>query len=306
MRKQKFSLLLAIGMVISLCVPVVSAYQYEPETMSYEGGASLKCFKISEQEETIINIPEASHTRSGERMSYGSLSTREGTDVTRSIIGSDDRTQVMNTTATPYYGIAYIKTTFTDGSTKPGTGFMISEDVLLTAAHCVYTAGKTVRNIKVYPGRNGNSYTISATGDSVYTDTNYTGSEANWDYAVVTLDSSLGNTTGWFSLYAPSSASSLNGRFIETAGYPSDLAASAVSDNRPMFHSTGSISNVTTYRFGHNADTESGQSGSPIYFYNGTYGYQACGVHTHAGNYARRITSDLFDWLVEEGYIQAD
>lgn len=272
-----------------------------------EENTSLRCFDIDTQEETIINlfdetlkdgatnVASAYVQDNGQRNSSGSQ-----IGSLRSIIGTDDRVQVTNTTSHPYYPIVYIRAEFNNGTWKPGTGFMISKNVLLTAGHCVYTAGTTVKSITVYPGRNGNSYTISSTSKKVYTDTKYTGSETDWDYGIVTLNDNLGDTSGWLGLHATSSASSLDNKSITTAGYPSDKAT---NDNRTMWRSAGVISNVSTYRFGHNADTESGQSGSPVYFYNSTYGYQAAGIHTHAGNSARRITNSLFDWLAAEGYI---
>ncbi|WP_156456393.1 hypothetical protein [Abyssisolibacter fermentans] len=47
-----------------------------------------------------------------------------------SIVGDDNRTQITNTTAHPYYAIAYVSVKFTDGSSYGSTGYMVSPNVL--------------------------------------------------------------------------------------------------------------------------------------------------------------------------------
>lgn len=216
-----------------------------------------------------------------------------------SIIGSDGRVQVSTPTSYPYYKTAYIKTEFNNNTYIPATAFMISKNVALTAAHCVYNGNASVMRSTLYPGRNGNLYNLSSTVKTTYL-FNYDGTNADADYAILVLKDDLGSTCGWFGL-RPASNSTLNGLRITTDGYPDDKAS---GDYRTMWTSTGTISNVTTNRFQHNADTYTGQSGSAIYHYNGSYGYQAVGIHTHGGNYARRITQSLFDFLETNNLIE--
>ena len=266
---------------------------------------SLRKYDIAKQEETIIEIEDSGIPDDYPRNSYGSsamlsVDANFGPDAGMdAVIGADNRIRIQSTTSYPYYAIAYVRVLYTDGDSGHGTGFMVSPNVMMTAAHCVYEPGKTLASVTVYPGRNGGSIYGVTTAAEVYTDPGYTGSQPNLDYAILTLNSNIGNTTGWFSLYATGFEDLLNGKNISTAGYPGD------KDNATMWFSTGQIYNTSNYRFDHNADTYSGQSGSPIYYYDSTYGYQVVGIHIRAGNSARKISPELFDWMVSEGYITA-
>lgn len=285
--KKAVNLFISIGMTCMLLLGLSTAsFAVEPSENATETIPVLHV-NLDTQEETLFDF---TYTPSD----YGTILSSCGSFVdgpsANSIIGTDERVQVTNTTVGPYYGIAYIKTQFNDGSYIPGTGFMISKNVVLTAGHCVYGDGRS--SITVYPGRNGNSYTISSTAKEIYF-FGYDGSDADADYSILVLRDNLGSTCGWLGIQAASDRT-LKGLDIITSGYPSDKAT---GDNRTMWTSTGTIQSVTEKRFQHNADTYSGQSGSPIYYYNGSYGYQAVGIHTHAGNYARRITQSLFNFL---------
>lgn len=216
--------------------------------------------------------------------------------LSRSVIGTDDRTQISNTTVHPYYGIAYLSITMEDGKTYRGTGFMISPNTMLTAGHCLKEKTTKAKSIEVYPGRNGNSKPVSGFVTKYYVDTKYTGSEAEWDYGIMVLNSNIGNTTGWFGLHG-TTGSSLGTSSVRVTGYPADKSG------YNMWTCAGTVSNITTNRFMHTADTYGGESGSPTYFYNGNYGYQAVGIHTHGGNYSRRVTNSLVTWLKDNGLV---
>lgn len=240
--------------------------------------------------ESIIDLPEMAV--------YSMVADTASSDrgIGKSIIGgSDERKKITNTTSVPYYGIAYLSITMEDGTSYRGTGFMISPNTMLTAGHCLKKTSTKAKSVTVYPGRNGTSKPITAKMTKYYVDTKYTGSEVEWDYGIIVLDSNVGNTTGWFGLHG-TSGSSIGTTNIKVTGYPSDLAGYY------MWTCDGTVSNISTNRFKHTADTAGGESGSPTYFYNGSYGNQAVGIHTHAGNYSRRITVTLVNWLKSNGY----
>ncbi|MCX4379238.1 MAG: trypsin-like serine protease [Lachnospiraceae bacterium] len=239
--------------------------------------------------ERVIDLPEtATYSMVADTAASETISER-------SVIGTDERTKITNTTVTPYYAIAYLSITMEDGQTYRGTGFMISPNTMLTAGHCLKSSTSKAKSVTVYAGRNGTSKPITAHMTKYYVDTKYTGSEADWDYGIMVLDSNIGNTTGWFGLHG-TSGSSIGTTNVRVTGYPADLAGYY------MWTCAGTVSNITTNRFMHTADTAGGESGSPTYFYNGTYGNQAVGIHTHGGNYSRRITATLVNWLKDNGY----
>jgi V8-like Glu-specific endopeptidase len=70
---------------------------------------------------------------------------------------------------------------------------------------------------------------------------------------------------------------------------------------------SGTVSSTFTYTFRYAVDTSIGQSGSPVYKYSSTHGYQVVGIHTYGAkflgsivfqnNFATRITSNLFDFF---------
>ncbi len=258
---------------------------------------SLSCYDISNQTETTIHVPVS---EDGTRISRASNAIQS-----REIFLPDTR-YTVDPTISPYQAIVQVVTNFSSGSQKKGTGFMISENVVLTAAHCITSVnGYSVSNITVYGGRSSSSYVASSTVAQFIRDQQYEGPAANeydWDYAILILNEPIGETLGWFGLQS-STATALPTYTITTAGFP--LEPKEIEDEYPtMYASSGSISAVSNYTFIHDADTERGQSGSPIFhYYNSTYGNVVVGIHVASGNTGRRITSTLCDFLFEQGYI---
>ena len=60
----------------------------------------------------------------------------------KTVIGSDVRTRVNNTTKVPYRWTAYLEATWKDGSVTTGTAFMVGINSAVTAAHNVYNTNK--------------------------------------------------------------------------------------------------------------------------------------------------------------------
>jgi len=130
------------------------------------------------------------------------------------------------------------------------------------------------------------------------------------DFAVITLDQEIGLETGWFELYTsvPSNSIYLGG--LNTAGYPSDLDD---GDNLYWNYENGFDVNeynhwhwLDTYNHWHWLDTYGGQSGSPIWIFDGLNRY-ILSIHAYSGsggsaNYGTRINQVKYDciknWLM--------
>lgn len=217
-----------------------------------------------------------------------------------SIIGSDNRVQVTNTTSFPYRAIALI--TFSAGRC---TGWFVGPDTVVTAGHCVHSGGpggNWYSNYRVYPGRKGSSSPYgSCTAKRLYSVTGWVNSsDEQYDYGAVKLNCTVGNTVGWFGAWWQSA--SLNGLPITVSGYPGD---------KPLTHwrSTGNVAVTQTRQVFYKNDTAAGQSGAPV-FQNRSAGSNFCtgycvlGIHTtglHGGNphnqnnHATRHTQDVIN-----------
>lgn len=213
----------------------------------------------------------------------------------RSVIGTDDRTLIANTTAYPWRTITKLYITFPNGNQGSCSGALISTKYVLTAGHCIYneSSGGWATDVEVIPGLNG---TYKPYGSAFATNLrSYTGwtsyEDSNYDFALVTLDRNMGDTTGWlgYSYYR-----SINGVTANSGGYPGDRG----SGTRLYYH-YGSVTRTTAQRVNYPIDTAGGQSGSAVYRVNNSDRY-VFAVHTTAGNSfnsGTRIDSQKYDDL---------
>lgn len=208
-----------------------------------------------------------------------------------SVIGTDGRTQVTNTTAFPYRAIVHISS-----SIGGCTGWMISARTVATAGHCIHN-GSWATNVVVSPGRNGSSYPYgSCRGTNLYSVSGWTTNrDTNYDYGAIQLDCTIGNTTGWIGFRYTSS--SLTGTAENISGYPGDKPSGT------QWQHADQIRNTLTYKLEYQNDTYGGQSGSPVY----QASHSACSngpcaiaIHTNGGstyNRGTRITQAVFNNL---------
>ncbi|MGN0745620.1 MAG: trypsin-like serine peptidase [Aristaeellaceae bacterium] len=217
----------------------------------------------------------------------------------RLVVGADNRTAVSAPSTYPYSAIAYMKVQARCGCQWTGSGFMVSKDCLMTAAHCVACVehGETANRITLYFGyRSDKNYLIKYDGATTYwygTDFRSESGDYHtaWDYAYVQLEKNVGDTTGWFGLNALSDETLDNAAF-EVAGYR----------NGSLKTSQGVLSVYSDQIVHHSGDTEPGYSGCPVF--NGDYYVVAINVaqnKTRQRNIARRITWDLVNEMRDKG-----
>jgi glutamyl endopeptidase len=247
--------------------------------------------------------PEAARLASPEYVGTESYPPMGGSS-TESVIGTDDRTQVTDTSTFPNSAIVYLIIDFPLG-TFSCSGWMIDADRVATAGHCVYDrsdGGGFANTITVYPGRNGDTApfgSFAATNWYVPRKWKRT-QDPKFDYGVVKLGSSVGDTVGTLGFVAEDDLF-LTKRRIKVRGYPGDKPAGT------MWTMSGKIKELEPTRFFYGIDTFGGQSGSPVFGRKAgcdpcVFGIHSYGVGgTFTRNSATRITSTVFDFLLQTG-----
>jgi V8-like Glu-specific endopeptidase len=236
---------------------------------------------------------------------FNNLVKKEPRSLGRSVIGVDNRILITGTTTYPWRVMTKLYMTFPNGARGGCSGALIAAKYVLTAGHCVHSAGNGgwATQVEVIPGLSG-TYKPYGSAFATYL-RSYTGwtqsQNVNYDFALITLDRSIGNTTGWLGYgYFPS----INGVTGNLAGYPGDKGGVN------LYYHYGPISSSTSQRLSYQIDTNSGQSGSSVYrFYTptgGVSGRYVFGVHTNgagSGSYnsGTRIDSakysNLQSWI---------
>jgi len=211
----------------------------------------------------------------------------------RAIIGKDDRYRV-NTTSNPYNKI--VRLGFSDyKGNYTGTGFLVSPDTVVTAAHTVIENGKLTSDSPLYiqPGYD-NGYLPY--GQTLATNIHYYDAwsvygDSEYDIAVIKLASNIGNRTGYFGIQKviPS--------YATIAGYPGANIDYQTNKVGKMYAHSGSVSkygnseNLLTYKI----DTTPGNSGSPIFNNNIVYGVHTSG--NSEANFGVRFNQTFYNWI---------
>lgn len=241
-----------------------------------------------------------------------------------SIYGKDDRIVVSNTTETPWDNIAKLKIQFPDGQKFIGSGAAIDSTHIITAAHNVFLKGHggqaELNSISVSFEKYGTAKVSKIRIlEGWTTDKNWKLNNNQWlpishkdDMALLTLDRPLENFTKSFDCQSNLSSFSLK-TTINISGYPDNYKIS--SKNLVMKNAAGIISFAEDSQLFYNQtlDTQGGQSGSPVwYFDSDTKTYKIIGIHVEGNkwikgdfyNVATQITNEklklLFNWIEKD------
>jgi V8-like Glu-specific endopeptidase len=219
----------------------------------------------------------------------------------------DTRAAVGTPTDYPWRTIAQRTSTFPNGS-RIGSGALIDPYHILTVGHGVYrqALGGWATSLDITLALNGTNRPFGvAHGVYVRTYTGWVNNEdPHADFALITLDRRVGNFTGWLGYEWYSDDAVYNGMTLNTAGYPGDLDP----NQRTMYWETGPSDHADAYEVYYAMSTAGGQSGSPVWRYDGTpTGRYIDAVHAYGAdplNFGTRITqdrlNDLGAWRTED------
>jgi glutamyl endopeptidase len=228
--------------------------------------------------------------------------------IAKSIIGPDDRLKADNPADTLWRPLCAI---FINYSGKPGqslgTGVMIAPRLVLTAAHNLYDleTGRAITGGTIKVGLiNGQSSAESTIEDTIvpelYKSQSASGTEKYaFDFGLILLKDDAAHDwaqTTWpiDRMHPPSDDALGLGRLI-VAGYPAELGASGTT----IMVGYGPLKKdgVAARSIAYDIDTTGGQSGSPVFRYDGnTKLASIVGIHVagfgQRGNLANRLTSE--------------
>lgn len=211
--------------------------------------------------------------------------------------GNDDRVFIQDTTQVPWRCICHLVVEGADGREVLGSGWLAGPCTVITAGHNLFSElhHHQAEKVWVLPGRSGEAVPFGYDSSFTFAVHPKWKSDGNreFDVGVIWLDKPIGERLGWFGFAAHPDAK-LQNLLVNNAGYPADKPLGT------QWFNAGRIleANVRTLTYG--LDTEPGQSGSPIFYYDEQMRRIVVAIHAYGesgDNIGIRITPELFQTL---------
>lgn len=216
----------------------------------------------------------------------------------------DDRERITPTTSYPWRTISKLYLYKDGDDVGQCSGAVIDAFHVLTAGHCVYLWEDGLPlgwadSIRVVPAMDGGAEPYGeAWATYLRTYTGWTeNADVRHDWGLITLDWNIGLFTGWMGRMTAPSWDSVYTDILNTAGYPGDLGFGL-----NMYFASDSGCWADEYNHGYWLDTAGGQSGSPVWTYDGTDRYILT-IHAYevpdgsSCNFGTRLNREKFDTL---------
>lgn len=260
----------------------------------------LSCCALGEEEggKGIIVFPKSEPDAPDIFQKMPPKSTPSGPiEVERTILGSDDRIRVKNTSRYPYSAIAYIVGKYGCGCRWYTSGFMVTKNTLMTAAHCLICQkhNKWATNMTFYFGYvNDRNYLYKYDTDwTAYAGTTFpNGYTSVNDWGYVRFKYNVGDKTGWFGMRYPTDRE-LESGWYTIAGYREGK----------MKYDTGRLRVIDSDRMWIDADILPGNSGCPVFDSN-NYAVGLFTTYYNNANSGFRLNSKTYNKLVSEGLLK--
>ena len=199
------------------------------------------------------------------------------------VIGNDDRKEVSDTKQAPSKWVGKLHATTQSGGSSYCTASLISKDTVITAGHCV-AKGQSKWTFAAGENKGQQPYGTAA-AKQIWYDKKY--GETGHDWAVIKLDSAVGEKTGWFGMNVPDTQKLVD-QYATVIGYPGD------KDGDTQWADQNKVMKVTDRQVVYQTDTFNGQSGSSVV--NDTSTIFAIHTGGKTGeNYGTILTGELFN-----------
>lgn len=272
-------------------------------SLSYAGNNQTDAANTSRQYR-IFNA------KTGAKIDEYTLDPFESVNNARSVIGGEDE-RVIDWTKS---GVVKI----IDSNDVFGSGFVVSDHVIATAAHCLYNAqGKKAKKIsKILLFDTSGNVTLEATPVQSHipvtfinvAQSEFIGYTTASDYALITVKEDL-SSYACFSLGVPLASFNTKNATVSVTGFPATVGNQGeevtvnTATQHMMYTGNGKIYNGDAELIRYTTDTSPGNSGGPVYItesLNGTIYYTVVAINIAEINMSNppynigyRLTTDL-------------